>query len=197
MEGPCGPPDDGTSKQPALWRCFASCAHCWGALAFLSPAQMRCLAVLSSPASAGRRGYCINSGLDTVCSWLIALPLLAAELAASKQSTVKLTHQCSSTSEHNPYLIMAMHKSQQNLKEGSDPKMHLKTHDVCMQVLGYTSCCAAAGWGAAAARRAAIGQSRARWGSSTCWCAGQASSGSATGASSSWMCACLPWLPSS
>ena len=32
MEGPCGPPDDGLSKQPYLWRCFASCIHFWGAL---------------------------------------------------------------------------------------------------------------------------------------------------------------------
>ena len=31
MEGPCGPPDDGLSKQPYLWRCFASCIHFWGA----------------------------------------------------------------------------------------------------------------------------------------------------------------------
>ena len=35
MEGPCGPPDDGTSKQPCLWRCFATCTHYWGA-----PTQM-------------------------------------------------------------------------------------------------------------------------------------------------------------
>lgn len=31
MDGPCGPPDDGLSKQPALWRCFASCINFWGA----------------------------------------------------------------------------------------------------------------------------------------------------------------------
>ena len=46
MEGPCGPPDDGLSKQPYLWQCFASCIHYWGA-PFCVPAAKDNLLALS------------------------------------------------------------------------------------------------------------------------------------------------------